>query len=705
MALVISQKYEVLGQLGQGAMGTVYKVRHAALGNTLALKVLASYLMENQEFTARFLREARLMAQLQHPSLVRVLDIDRDEDLGLYFVMEYIQGKTLREYLRERGPLPLLEVLEISRQVASALACVHNYTPPVVHRDVKPANIMIEDHSGRVVVMDFGIAKEMGGESESTEPGIIVGTVKYCPPEQIRHEPLEGRADIYSLGMVMYEMYTGTQFFAGLDVQAVIDKVLDDKQDNEPRFDRLAPPAFTALVTKAIAKTPEHRFQRMEELLQALESCRDTLEDSRTVVIAAPNRRETRVEQEREDAEDLDAQIRRLEEERQRRIAMSSQQRAQTARKHALEAGAREWGAALLQQGIVQDEEGKAKFQQREYTVAQQVYQQAASLFERAYEEARAATVPRAQQARQEMIVAKTEAERYGARDRASVFYSRGFALQVQGDELLEQQVYQQAGEVYRDALRSFSDAHDLAYRETLRDEIEAAREQLATAREAAKGAVMHEALQQATVSEQEATKALEQGELTRARELYLTALQQYQLAQQQVQGEKAVGNDVKAAARQVGPELIEKVQQQSAPTKAARPVRVTRISMLISGGIAIAALVGWFLFVRPVSPPTEKEVRSWLETYRQAWEKKDVEKLMSLGEVRPQDADRLRNILASYQSFHVAVSDVDLNPPQGNERTVTFFRVDTIDGKALPQPPKTVTLQKETDGRLVAQR
>ena len=213
-----------------------------------------------------------------HPNIVRVLDIDRDEELNLhYFVMEYIQGKTLRQYLQEKGPLPLPEVLEIAHQIAKALAYAHNHTPPVIHRDIKPANIMIEDGSARVVVMDFGIARELKelDESEITRPGVVVGTLKYCSPEQIRHEPLSGSADIYALGMVMYEAYTGAHLFADLEEHAVIGKVLYDPEEHEPSFAQPTPPAFVALVTNAIAKSRDYRYSRVEDFLRDLEACQD----------------------------------------------------------------------------------------------------------------------------------------------------------------------------------------------------------------------------------------------------------------------------------------------------------------------------------------------------------------------------------------------------------------------------------------------
>ena len=138
MATIISRRYEVIGQLGQGGMGVVYKVRHTALETILALKILPAYLMENQDIVARFSREARVMARLNHSNIVRVIDIERDESLNLYyFVMEYIEGETLRQYVRKKGPLPLPEIVEIGKQVASALGYAHTHNPPIVHRDIK----------------------------------------------------------------------------------------------------------------------------------------------------------------------------------------------------------------------------------------------------------------------------------------------------------------------------------------------------------------------------------------------------------------------------------------------------------------------------------------------------------------------------------------------------------------------------------------
>ncbi|MGH7961321.1 MAG: protein kinase domain-containing protein, partial [Candidatus Binatia bacterium] len=277
MAPLISRKYEVLSEIGVGGMGVVYKVRHVALDTLLALKMLPADLMRKPEIVRRFNREARMMARLNHPNIVRVIDFDSDES-GYYLAMEYIEGKTLWQYVSEEGALPLPEVLEVARQAAGALAFMHNHNPPIIHRDIKPANIMIEGRSQRVVVMDFGIAKELDrAAGQETKIGEFVGTVKYCSPEQLRHEPLDGRADIYALGLVMYELYTGWEFFTGLATNEVIGKVLYDPQEHEPRFARPTPAQFTALLTKAIAKNRQRRYQQIEDLLRDLEACQAAL--------------------------------------------------------------------------------------------------------------------------------------------------------------------------------------------------------------------------------------------------------------------------------------------------------------------------------------------------------------------------------------------------------------------------------------------
>lgn len=256
-----------------GGMGVVYRVRHRELHADFALKMLRPEYAENSELVIRFQHEARIMARMHHPNIVRVTDIDQDGS-QYYFVMEYVAGRNLHQILQEDGPPPLSEVLRISEQTARALDHAHTRDKPVIHRDVKPSNIMIEQGTGRVVLTDFGIAKLADPElTRMTLTGRGVGTVRYCSPEQMRGVPdLDARADIYSLGLVMYEALTGRRFFNEGTEEAVIGHVLNDTQENEPQFDQPVPASFRRLIKRAIAKDRDRRYPRMATLLADLQA-------------------------------------------------------------------------------------------------------------------------------------------------------------------------------------------------------------------------------------------------------------------------------------------------------------------------------------------------------------------------------------------------------------------------------------------------
>jgi serine/threonine protein kinase len=272
VARVISGKYEVLSQIGKGGMGEVYQVRHRTLDTLLALKVLPAELAKDADRVRRFHQEARVMAQLRHPNIVHVKDVDRDGDIH-YFVMEYVEGTSLSQYLRERGSLALAEVLYIARQLVLALEYAHNHHPPVIHRDIKPANILLEERSKRVVVTDFGIAK-IQGDMEQTRTGLVMGTLRYCAPERLQQtKDLDGRVDIYSLGLVMYEMAAGQPFFTEVEQPALLSRILHGPGENIPTFTSSAPPEFVALVTRAIAREREHRYLDATAMLQDIEKC------------------------------------------------------------------------------------------------------------------------------------------------------------------------------------------------------------------------------------------------------------------------------------------------------------------------------------------------------------------------------------------------------------------------------------------------
>jgi serine/threonine protein kinase len=252
--------------------------------------------MESQEMVNRFYREARMMARLNHNNIVRVMDIARDENLNIYyFVMEYIQGRSLKQHLKGNTRLPLPEALEIGCQVARALVYAHRQSPPVIHRDIKPENIMIEEPRRRVVVLDFGIAKQLEAGSQFT----VAGTPKYCAPEQLLGKPITGSVDVYSLGLVLYEMLTGKPFFAGLDSNAICAQVLDHARENALSLDPPLPPALTAILTKAVAKSHENRYATMLDFLKDLETQRRAVQlinEGTTVILPAEHRNERQPE-------------------------------------------------------------------------------------------------------------------------------------------------------------------------------------------------------------------------------------------------------------------------------------------------------------------------------------------------------------------------------------------------------------------------
>ena len=274
--MIIAGKYEVTGELGRGGMGVVYQVRHRELGAVFALKTLRATLTEETEVVGRFYHEAQIIAQLRHPNIVKVFDVGRDGDRH-YFVMEYVQGRSLREVLDREGPLPLSRVLAISQQVGKALAYAHACQPCIVHRDIKPQNILIEDDTGRVVVMDFGVAKLLDAQQiQYTANGVFIGTLTYGAPEQIRSDlTVDGRADIFSLGLVMYEMITGRGLFSGLTQQEIIARQLHGSKKHLLNFPSQVPAVFRQLIAKAVAKDQNRRFATAGELLKALTKVRE----------------------------------------------------------------------------------------------------------------------------------------------------------------------------------------------------------------------------------------------------------------------------------------------------------------------------------------------------------------------------------------------------------------------------------------------
>src|SRR5512138_1149083 len=262
--------YEVLSQLGSGAMGIVYLAQDIRLGRKIALKLLPSQFTNDKDRLRRFQQEARAASALNHPNILTVYEVEQRDGLH-YIATEFVDGVTLRQHMQTRR-LTLDEVLNIASQVASALQAAH--AAGIAHRDIKPENIMIRA-DGYIKVLDFGLAKltenELSQAAAETNPGVVMGTPRYMSPEQARGLDIDLRTDIFSLGTVIYEMVTGKLPFEGETTSDVIAALIKD----EPESMRLTVPEvpleFERVVKKALAKDVGLRYQTITEFLTDLQ--------------------------------------------------------------------------------------------------------------------------------------------------------------------------------------------------------------------------------------------------------------------------------------------------------------------------------------------------------------------------------------------------------------------------------------------------
>jgi eukaryotic-like serine/threonine-protein kinase len=262
-------RYEITGELGKGAMGQVYKAVDPNIGREVALKTMRMDVhgMENEEMLKRFKNEARAAGVLNHPNIVTIYDAG-DVDGLFYIAMEFVDGEMLHSQMAEQRQLPADRVVQISRDICAGLDYAHS--KGVIHRDVKPANMMITQ-TGVTKIMDFGIAKAGGG---MTSTGQVLGTPNYMSPEQVKGKELDGRSDLFSFGVMLYEMVTGEKPFAGQNVTTIIYKVVNENPVPPRELDVTIHPGLSAVIEKSLQKDPAMRYQTGAELVRDLESYR-----------------------------------------------------------------------------------------------------------------------------------------------------------------------------------------------------------------------------------------------------------------------------------------------------------------------------------------------------------------------------------------------------------------------------------------------
>jgi serine/threonine protein kinase len=264
--------YQIVEELGRGAMAVVYRAYQPSLNRYVALKVLSPELSLDQEFVQRFQREARAAASLQHPNIVFIHDVGQQEGPGraggiYYLVMEYLEGETLKDLMRREAPLPPQRVAHIVEQVSAALDYAHQRGS--IHGDIKPTNIFVGkgDH---VTVTDFGIARAARETQQLERAGVLVPPLEYMSPEQARGEAVDHRSDLYALGVVLYQTLVGRMPFGGTTPQAVLQDVIHQSPPPPRQYNPNLSPALEAVILKALAKDPRQRFQRAAEMVKAL---------------------------------------------------------------------------------------------------------------------------------------------------------------------------------------------------------------------------------------------------------------------------------------------------------------------------------------------------------------------------------------------------------------------------------------------------
>src|SRR6059036_3756882 len=283
LSLALGSSFTLEGEIGRGGMGVVYRARDERLKRGVAVKVLPPELAFREEIRMRFLREAETAARLSHPHIVPIHSVGEGPDRLVYFVMAYVDGEALAAKLKRRGRLPPEEARRIMIETSDALAAAHALG--IIHRDVKPDNILLEGSRGRVVVTDFGIAKALSsttGGATLTATGVAIGTPHYMSPEQAAGDrEIDGRSDIYSLGVVAYQMLTGELPFQAPTVPGILMKQITEQAPRVVAKRPDCPPDLESCVMRCLEKDPEDRWPTADALRRSLESRSATLNRAR----------------------------------------------------------------------------------------------------------------------------------------------------------------------------------------------------------------------------------------------------------------------------------------------------------------------------------------------------------------------------------------------------------------------------------------
>ena len=264
---ILGNRYQIIRKIGDGGMAFVYQAKDKLLNRIVAVKVLRPEFVDDKDFLAKFKREAEAVANITHPNIVNVYDVGQEEKVH-YIVMEYVDGKNLKEIIKDEGVLDEYTALDITKQIAQALSAAHK--KGVIHRDIKPHNILISNEGRQVKVADFGIAKAVSN-STITNIGSIIGSVHYFSPEQAKGQPVSNNADLYSLGIVLYEMLVGRVPFRGDSPISIALQHINEDIEFTPEEKTKIPHSIRTLISKMTDKSPEDRYQSAEEVIEDID--------------------------------------------------------------------------------------------------------------------------------------------------------------------------------------------------------------------------------------------------------------------------------------------------------------------------------------------------------------------------------------------------------------------------------------------------